>query len=208
MTESKGRPAASNLRQLVEGAAFLTPLATIVGWLVTLLPVKIPDPVQSAIVALFVALGTVLFSELRNRGYLLGRVIPAALALPVILAVFLVGCVTWNGDAYQKLANDEIVALGAAPGDTMLNPDRCLALNLGAIALRDDEGGSRSLNAPFFSGQHVDEMARLHEEQSSNCSELQGRDADRGVTPTLRQRNRAAWAKIWKNGRALLGGGE
>lgn len=208
MTEPNGRPAASNVRQLLEGAAILTPIATIVGWLVTLLPVQIPDGVQSAIVALVVTLGSVGFSELRNRGRLGATVGTGGLVFPMIFLVFLVGCVTWNGDAYRKLAGDEIVALSEAPSDTALNADRCLALDLGAIALRDDQGGSRSINAPFFSGQHVDGMARIHEEQSAVCTELETRDADRGVAPALRDRNRAAWVKTWKNGRALLGGGE
>jgi len=204
MTPPNGRTAATNGRQLVEGAAILTPLAVIAGYLVSLISAEIPSQVQNAIVALVVVLGNLAFSELRNRGYLTQKIAPVALALPLLL----VGCVTWNGDSYRRLANDEIVVLAATLPDVPLDPNRCLALNLGALALRERDGGSRSLNAPFFAGQHVEEMATIHQRASSVCVQLLNLDQEGAVSPALRDRNRTAWEKTWKNGRALLGGGE
>ncbi len=130
----------------------------------------------------------------------------AAIFVAFLLA-FLAACVTWNGAAYQALARDEVVALADVRADAPLNVDRCLALSLGAVALAETDGGSKSVKAPFFSGQHVEKMAAVHRQQGAVCAVLVGREEAGDVTPEQRARVRAAWVKTWQNGRALLGGG-
>jgi hypothetical protein len=127
----------------------------------------------------------------------------AAIVVAFLLA-FLTACVTWNGAAYQALAGDELVALAGVRADAPLNIDRCLALSLGAVALTETDGGSKSMKAPFFSGQHVAKMAAVHRQQGAVCAALVSRE---DVTPEQRARVRAAWSKTWQNGRELLGGG-
>ena len=182
MTETNVRTFTPMSRKLVEGAAILAPIATIVGWLLTLLPVEVPASVRDAVVALVVVLGTMAFSELRNRSAAsaVKSIGAAGLVVPLL---FLVGCVTWNGDAYRKISVDETLALALSPADVKLDPARCESLGLGAIALRDTEGSSKSLNAPFFSGQHVAEFASIHDRQASICWALSVRDDHKQVIP-------------------------
>lgn len=130
----------------------------------------------------------------------------------MICTLFLLGavaCVTWAGDRYKALAHDEIVALSSATDSSPLSPVRCAAHKSAALALRDSEDGqSWSLNAPFFAGQHVDELASRHDRMGSICYEMAERDADRGVSTETRAQLRADWIRAWQNGRALLGGPE
>jgi hypothetical protein len=130
----------------------------------------------------------------------------AAIVVAFLLA-FLAACVTWNGAAYQALAGDELVALSDVRADAPLNVDRCLALSLGAVALTETDGGSKSVKAPFFAGQHVEKMAAVHRQQGAVCAALVSREEAGDVTPEQRARSRAAWSKTWRNGRELLGGG-
>lgn len=193
-------------RAATEGGV-LTMLGVVIAWGVTLLPVEIPTAVQGAIVGLVVALGTLVFSELRNRSYALELLGKKAIVFGLAL-VFVAGCVSWDGPTLRGLANDEIARLLATPPEIALDPASCEALSAGAKALRNEEGDSSSIKAPFFTGQHVEEMAGVHERNALRCLELAKREAERGVTPELRGRVRAAWVKTWRNGRALHGGGE
>lgn len=206
-TATPARPAVSNTVQLVEGAAILTPIATIVGWLVTLVSVEIPAPVQNAIVALVVVVGNVAFSELRNRGHLTRAVIHSVFLGPVVGVLFL-GCVSWNGSAFNHISQQEEIALRTADPDQPIEIDRCSAMQLGSAALLDEDGDETSVRLPMFAGRHVAEFAAILERNAAICAELARRDADRGVSPDLRQRNRAGWAMTWAETRRTLGGGD
>lgn len=205
------REPVGHARAAIEGVAILTPIATILSWLVTLLPIQVPAQVQAAFAALVVAVGTLMFSEFRNRQYHLALLEQSGVVfvLPWVLAVaLLTGCITWDGDLYKRTAGDEIVVIRATPPELPLNPERCKALQDGAVALRNEEGGSRSLNAPFLAGQHIARLASKHDRMGSLCYELVDLDALGEVGPELRIRNRAAWVRAWSNGRALQGGPE
>lgn len=195
------REPVSATRALVEGAAILTPLATVISWLATLLPIEIPANVQAAIAALVVSIGTVLFSKRRDVVHTakLGTV-----AL-VLLVALVVGCVSYNGGAYRELATAQVVRLQGEPSELALSPQVCDALLAGARFLRMD-GPDSSAKIPLFAGNGVEDLAQVHERQASICYELARRDAGRGVGETLRDRNRAAWGKTWRSGRSLLGG--
>ena len=198
------RDPVSHGRAATEGG-ILTMLGVVIAWGVTLLPVEIPAAVQAAIVGLVVALGTLVFSEWRNRSYALELLGRKAIVLAVALVV-VVGCVTWDGPTYKRLAGDEIARLVATPATAPLDPRSCEALAAGTTALRDDEGSSNSWNAPFLAGQHIDEVAAAQERIALRCFELAEREAERGVMPEHRDRLRAAWVRTWRNGRALQGG--
>lgn len=202
------RDPVSHGRALTEGAAFLTPLGVFVAWLLTLLPVEVPEAVRTAIVGLIVAVGTVAFSEWRNRSHDLKSLGAGGIVFGGLVLVFVVGCVSWDGPTYRRIANEEIVRLIATSPEAPLDSASCEALAAGANALRNEEGDSSSLKAPFFTGQHVASVAGVHERNALRCFELAKRDADRGVDAELRGRVRAAWVKTWRNGRALHGGGE
>lgn len=196
-------------RAFLEGGAFLTPIAVIVAWLLTLLPVYVPEAVRSAVVGLIVTIGTLAFSEWRNRRYQVNLLHgPAIFWMPGFLLVFALGCVTFAGGTYKGLAGTEIVALSSVSADAPLNPARCAAHKEAAKALRDADGDSKSLNAPFFAGQHIGELAARHDRMGSMCYEMAGRDETRGVSAANRIQLRADWSRAWRNGRTLTGGPE
>ncbi|MCP4869278.1 MAG: hypothetical protein GY898_11230 [Proteobacteria bacterium] len=194
-------------RAATEGG-LLTALATILVWMLSLLPVEVPPAVAGAFSGLVVAIGTLAFSEWRNNQYntrILGSG-GLVLVLPLLLVV---GCVTWAGDRYQALAGPEIIALLDATDAEPLDPARCAAHKDAAKALRDEEAGTaKSLNAPFFAGQHIGELAGRHDRMGSYCYEMADRDRARGVLPALRGELRTDWVTAWRDGRALQGGPE
>ena len=211
-------------RAATEGG-ILTMLGVVIAWGVSLLPAEVPTAVQTAIVGLVVALGTLAFSEWRNRAHdlkTLGKGAVSGIALPfsrlgplfvfliftpaAVLVVSVSSCVSWDGPEYKRLAGDEIARLVATSDSAPLDVSSCEALAAGTAALRDEEGGSKSMNAPFLAGQHIDEAAAVQERIALRCFELAEREAERGVTPAHRIRLRAAWVRTWRNGRALQGG--
>jgi hypothetical protein len=207
MPEPKAQPlppqreAVSSTRALVEGAAILTPLATVVSWLTTFLPIEVPASVQAAIAALVVALGTVFLSKRRDAAHA-----AKVAVVTLVLLVFGLGCVSYNGGAYRELATAQVVRLQGEPAERALSPQVCDALLAGAVFLRMEEGPDSSVKLPLFAGNGVEDLAQIHERQASICYELSRRDAERGVDEALRERNRAAWGSTWRSGRALLGG--
>ena len=198
-------------RAATEGG-ILAALATVLLWALGLLPVEIPPPVAGAFSGLVVMIGTLAFSEWRNSRYntalLRGPAIFWMPGLLGLLLVFSLGCVTFAGGTYKGLAGTEIVALSSVAAEVPLDAARCDAHKDAARALRDAEGDSKSLNAPFFAGQHIGELADRHARMGSICYEMAGRDAARGVSSSYRVQLRVAWLRAWRNGRALTGGPE
>lgn len=210
-TQTPTRDPVGHTRALAEGAALLTPLGVLVAWLLTLLPVEVPEAVRTAIVGLVVTLGTVAFSEWRNRNHdlaQLGRSGAAIFWKPGLLLVFVLGCVTWDGAGFELLAAQEIPILAAADPAAELDSSRCASLRLAAVALRNEEGDSRSLNAPLLAGQHIRAVAGRYDRMASICYEMVDRDTARGVKPEVRGKLRADWLRAWRSGRALQGGPE
>ena len=198
-------------RAATEGG-ILAALATVLLWAFGLLPVEIPPEIAGAFSGLVVMIGTLAFSEWRNSRYnaalLRGPAIFWMPGLLGLLLVFSLGCVTFAGGTYKGLAGTEILALSSVSQDALLDTARCAAHKDAATALRDAEGDSKSLNAPFFAGQHIGELASRHDRMGSICYQMADRDADRGVSTEHRGRLRADWLRAWRNGRALTGGPE
>lgn len=195
-------------RAMLEGGALLTPLGIVIAWLLTLLPVEVPDVVRDAAVGLTVAVGTVCFSGWRNRSYQLELLAKAAAASSLVLALGLVACVSYDGASYKVLAGEQIVTLSAKADAQPLETSSCDALAAGVLALRNEDGGSKSVKAPFFAGSRIDDVADLQERIAVTCYEMADREKERGVASDLRTRLRAAWLRTWRNGRALIGGPE
>ncbi len=114
---------------------------------------------------------------------------------------------TYDGQTFKRLAAEEMVVLEATPDHFPLSGDRCEALQAGSELLRHGEG-SRSINAPFFAGSKIPEVALRMTRLASICRELVSRDADVGVLPDLRDRNRHAWRRAWESSVGLLGGAQ
>jgi len=169
--------------------------------------VEVPPEIAGAFSGVVVMIGTLAFSEWRNNQHNTRVLASGGLVLILPLAL-LVGCVTFAGGTYKGLAGTEIVALSSVSADALLDTARCTAHKDAAKALRDGEGDSKSLNAPFFAGQHIGELADRHDRMGSICYEMADRDADRGVSVEHRGRLRADWLRAWRNGRALTGGPE
>lgn len=194
-------------RAATEGG-LLTALATILVWMLGLLPVEVPPAVAGAFSGLVVAIGTLAFSEWRNNQHN-ARLLGSGGLVLILPLVMVIGCVTFAGDRYKALAGPEILALIEAVDVEPLDPARCAAHKDAAKALRDaEDGSSKSLNAPFFAGQHIAELANRHDRMGSICYEVADRDTQRGVSASHRQQLRADWLRAWRNGRALTGGPE
>lgn len=213
-TQPPTRDPVGHGRAFVEGAAILTPLATIIAWALTLLPLEIPEYVRNAIVGLVVTTGTLVFSELRNRKHAISVITPGGLVFVSLLFVPLasllfVACLTWDGDGFKMLAANEIVELQAVAPEEPIATARCDALRLAAVSLRNSETGtSKSLNAPFFAGKNIPELGTRFDRMASICYEFARRDEARGVAPSVRADVRGDWLRAWRDGRALQGGPE
>lgn len=196
-------------RASIEGG-ILTALATIVVWALGLLPIEIPAEVYGAFSGLIVMTGTLAFSEWRNRQHFRQQLQASAAARMLVFLVpalvLTAACVTWDGSGYNRLAGNELLVIPDMVDTQPLNIERCDAHKQAFLALRDEQGNSTSLNAPFFAGQHIEALSNRHNELGSICYELVARDRERGLEPTYRGRVRAAWVRAWQNGRALQGG--
>jgi hypothetical protein len=171
----------------------------------------VPEAVRTAVVGLVVTLGTVAFSEWRNKQHdiaQLGKSSTSAFLMPGLLLVLALGCVTWDGAGFELLAAQEIPALEAADPGAPLDSTRCASLRLASVALRNEEGDSRSLNAPLLAGQHIRTVAGRYDRMASICYEMADRDKARGVNPEIRGTLRADWLRAWRSARALQGGPE
>ena len=200
--ETEHREPVTARRQTGENVAILVPLGIVVAWLATLLPVEVPDHIQTAIAGLVVALGARGFSWRRDVRH---RKNGAAVVSIVFLAFLVGGCASYDGVGYGQTAAFELARLDVQGHDQPLDPQACFANDRAADALADEDGSSSAFLGPFGVGQALDRGIQAHTRLAAICRELVKAEIHGGVESGTRTKARSAMRRAWVNGLALFG---
>lgn len=96
--------------------------------------------------------------------------------LAASLALFAIGCATYDAETFSRLAAQEQIAL--ADEATVLSAENCDALRAGGDALLDENGTKKAFKGPFGTGAALGKSAQAQRKQGIICDEAVSRGLD------------------------------